>query len=90
MNENPQTITEAAELTSLFKNEIEFSKFIEKEAEANEVGILEYLAHYVTQNSIDEEEVARMITPALKNKLFEEAKKTHSMPKKTETELFDE
>lgn len=90
MNENPQTIIEAAELTSLFKNEIEFSKFIESKAEEEEVSVLEFLTFYVTQNSIDEEEAARMLTPALKNKIFEEARKYHSMPKRTETELFDE
>lgn len=86
---NPQTIAEAAELAAIFKNPIEFSKFIENGASEAGVGVLEYLAFYVTQNSFDEEEAANLLTPALKNKIFDEAKLSHSMPKRTETELFE-
>jgi hypothetical protein len=71
----------------MFNNAIEFSTFIQQKATENDVGVLEYLTHYVTENSIEEETIPELLTPALKAKIEEEARRQYSMPKKTTVEI---
>lgn len=71
----------------MFNNAIEFSTFIETSAKERNVGILEFLTEYVVLNSIDEEAVPPMLTPAIVNKIEAEARLMYSMPKRTEQEI---
>lgn len=71
----------------MFESPIEFSAFIEKGAEQNDMGLLEFLTEYVVQNSIEEEVIPPMLTSALKAKIEKEAQKEYFMPKKTYQEL---
>lgn len=71
----------------MFNNAIEFSTFIEQKAWEHDMGLLEYLTHYVTENSIEEDTIPELLTPALKNKIEAEARKQYSMPKQTTGEI---
>lgn len=71
----------------MFNNAIEFSTFIENAAREKNLGILECLTEYVTENSIEEETIPPMLTPALIAKIETEARAQYSMPKKTYEEI---
>ncbi|HET8689586.1 MAG TPA: late promoter transcription accessory protein, partial [Methanosarcina sp.] len=71
----------------MFENPIEFSSFVEKSASEKGMGLLEFLAQYVEENSIEEETIPPLLTPILKSKIEEEARKQYSMPKRTYNQL---
>lgn len=71
----------------MFSNAIEFSKFIEAQAQEMEMEILEFLTFYVVSNSIDEETIPPLLTPSIKERIEEEARKRYIMPKKTTDEI---
>lgn len=71
----------------MFNNAIDFSAFIESKAVENDMGILEFLTEYVTENSIEEDTIPPMLTPAIKAKIEVEARQQYSMPKKTYEEI---
>ena len=71
----------------MFNNALEFSAFIELNAAIQEMGLLEFLTDYVVENSIEEETIPPMLTPALKAKIEAEARQQYSMPKLSYEEI---
>lgn len=71
----------------MFKSAIEFSQFIEEQAYMKDMDLLEFLTDYVTENSIDEETIPQLLTPAIKAKIEIEARAQYSMPKITNEEI---
>ena len=71
----------------IFWNAIDFSTMIENLAWEKNIDVLEALTVFVTENSIEEETIPPLLTPALKMKIEEEARKRYIMPKKTTEEI---
>lgn len=71
----------------IFCSPIEFSTMIENLAWEKDVDVLEALTIFVTENSIEEEVIPPLLTPSLKLKIEEEARKRYIMPKKTTEEI---
>lgn len=71
----------------IFCNAIDFSTMIENLAWEKNIDVLEALTIFVTENSIEEEVIPPLLTPSLKLKIEEEARKRYIMPKKTTEEI---
>jgi hypothetical protein len=72
-----------------FTNASEFSIYIEGLASKNDLTIIETLAEYCEETGAEYSDVALLISPTLKQKIYEEATKAYSMPKMTAVQLDD-
>lgn len=62
--------------------QISFSKEIEKQAKEKEIGLIEAIVDYCAESNIEVESVGKLLTPALKERLRDEAEKLHFLEKK--------
>jgi hypothetical protein len=71
----------------MFETPSQFSLHIEELSASSGDNYIETILSYCDDNFVDYSDVAKMITPALKQKIFEQASGQHSMPKPTTTAL---
>lgn len=74
----------------MFESPSQFSFHIEELAAKTGETYIETILTYCDDNFVDYEEVSKMITPVLKQKIFEQASSQYSMPKPTTSTLDDE
>lgn len=72
-----------------FTSASEFSIYIEGLAQKNNLTIIETLTEYCEDSGAEYSDVAALISPTLKQKIYEEATKAYSMPKMTAVQLDD-
>lgn len=72
-----------------FTSASEFSIYIEGLVADSDNSIIETLAEYCETTGAEYSEVAELISPTLKQKIYEEATKAYSMPKMTAVQLDD-
>lgn len=72
-----------------FTSITEFSIHIENIARDNDMSHLEALTHFCETTGAEYESAASMISPTLKQKIYDEAVKQYSMPKQTAVVLDD-
>ena len=72
-----------------FKTSSEFSIHIETIAREQDIPHLEALTNFCEDTGAEYEEVAMLISPTLKQKIYEEAIKQYAMPKMTAVQLDD-
>lgn len=73
----------------LFNTSSEFSIFIEETAIKNGWTRLETLTWFCEETGAEYDDVAAKISHPLKEKIYEEACRSHSMPKRTSIQLDD-
>lgn len=74
---------------NFFTNMSEFSIHIESLAEKLKIAHLEALNHFCEETGAEYDVVAALVSPTLKQKIYEEAVKQYSMPKMTAVQLDD-
>lgn len=75
----------------IFENATQFSLYIEEQTQRNESNYMEEIVSYCNQNMIEYEDIVKLISPSLKEKIRIEASKEYLMPTLThETLEFDE
>lgn len=67
------TMTDAYALTKKFKTDVDFSQFIESSAMKRGETLLDTILEYCDTNDIDEDVVAKLLSPSLKEKIQQEA-----------------
>lgn len=72
-----------------FTNTSEFSIHIETLAASKGIPHLEALTEFCEETGAEYEHVASLISPTLKQKIYEEAIKQYAMPKMTAVQLDD-
>lgn len=72
-----------------FTNMTEFSIHIETLAKQNECSHLEALTNFCEETGAEYEVVAGLVSPTLKQKIYEEAAQSYAMPKMTAVQLDD-
>jgi len=72
-----------------FTSMSEFSIHIEALAAELSMTHLEALNHFCEETGAEYDEVAALVSPTLKQKIYEEAVKQYSMPKMTAVQLDD-
>ncbi len=73
----------------MFESPSHFSFHIEELAAKSGESYIETIIAYCDDNFVDYEDVAKMISPVLKQKIFEQASSQYSMPKSTTSCLDD-
>ena len=71
----------------MFESPSQFSFHIEELAAKSGETYIETILSYCDENFIDYNDVAKMISPVLKQKIYEQAKKEYAMPKETTNTL---
>lgn len=74
---------------NFFTSVSEFSIHIESLAAKLEMTHLEALNHFCEETGAEYDEVAALVSPTLKQKIYDEAVKQYSMPKMTAVQLDD-
>jgi hypothetical protein len=74
----------------MFESPSQFSFHIEEIANKTGDTYIETILSYCDDNFVDYDDVAKMITPVLKQKIFEQASSQYSMPKSTTSVLEDD
>lgn len=72
-----------------FTSASEFSIYIEGLSSKNELTIIETLSEYCEETGAEYEDVAALISPTLKQRIYDEAIKSYAMPKMTAVQLND-
>ncbi len=72
-----------------FLNMNDFSMHIEEEVLKTGIGYIECLLNFCEINGAEYDTVASLLSPSLKQKIYDEAAKTYSMPKETTSKLDD-
>jgi uncharacterized protein YabE (DUF348 family) len=72
-----------------FTTTTEFSIHIEELAKTQNISHLEALSQFCEETGADYDDAASLVSPTLKQKIYEEAVKTYSMPKQTSVTLDD-
>jgi hypothetical protein len=73
----------------LFETSTQFSMHIEDLASKTGETFIETILEFCDENMVDYDEVAKLISPTLKQKIFDQAKVQWSMPKETTVPLDD-
>lgn len=75
---------------TIFETSTQFSLFIEEQKTNNSSSYMEEIIAYCNQNMIEYEDIVKLISPSLKEKIRIEASQEYLMPKQTHEELeFD-
>lgn len=75
----------------IFENSTQFSLYIEEQKQYNDSSYMEEIISYCNQNMIEYEDIVKLISPALKEKIRIDASREYLMPTPThETLEFDE
>lgn len=74
----------------LYETPAQFSMFIEHVAKTNQVSYIETILEYCDDNGIEYEDIAKMLSAPLKQKIYEEAQRSFSMPKTNTTDLLSD
>jgi hypothetical protein len=67
----------------------EFSLYIEGKAKQDNISHLEALTIFSEESGADYDDIACLVSPTLKQKIYDEAVKSYSMPKQTAVVLDD-
>lgn len=73
----------------IFDNANTFSKYIEELAEKKKQGCFETLVEYCTENSVEAEDIPKLISASLKSKIEIEAINDNLLPRLTSVSLDD-
>lgn len=73
-----------------FDNMSQFSIHIEEIARENDMSHLEALAFFCEETGAEYESAAALVSPTLKQRIYEEAIKQYAMPKMTAVTLEDD
>lgn len=77
-------------MATLFETPTQFSLHIEELASQGDQTYVETILEFCDDNLVDYDDVAKLITPTLKQKILEQARIQYSMPKDTASPLDDE
>ena len=73
-----------------FENMSQFSIHIEELAKDNNMSHLEALVYFCEETGVEYEAAAELVSPTLKQRIYEEAIKQYAMPKMTAVTLDDD
>lgn len=73
-----------------FESMTQFSIHIEELARVNEITHLEALAQFCEESGAEYEAAAELVSPTLKQRIYDEAVKQYAMPKMTAVTLDDD
>lgn len=74
----------------LFENPTQFSLYIEQLVKKTGEPYLDTIREFCDENGVDYEDVAKLISPVLKQKIHDQAKLVYALPKNTTYTLDDE
>ena len=74
----------------MFESPSQFSLHIEELSAKSNESYIETILTYCDDNFIEYNDVAKMISPVLKQKIYEQAMSQYSMPKETTNSLEDD
>ena len=77
-------------MAQIFDSPAQFSLHIETLSLDTDQSYIETILEFCDENFVDYEDVAKLITPVLKQKILEQARLQFSMPKETSYRLDDE
>lgn len=70
-------------ITRQFKTQVEFSQYIEKQAQRTDCTLIDILVEYCMKQEIEIESVKKLVTPSLKEKIKVEAEDLNLMKEKS-------
>jgi len=80
-------VTDEYVVTKQFKNQNEFSLYIEDRSRINKTTYLETVIQYCDESSIDPEAIKSLIGPQLKDRIRIDAEESNLMKKRTSLEF---
>jgi hypothetical protein len=80
-------VTDEYVVTKQFKNQNEFSLYIEDRSRINKTTYLEAVIQYCNESSIDPEAIKSLIGPQLKDRIRIDAEESNLMKKRTSLEF---
>lgn len=80
-------VTDEFVVTKKFKNQHEFSMYIEHQARLNKTTHLETVIHYCNENGIDPEAIKSLIGPQLKDRIRIDAEDSNLLKKRSSLEF---